>query len=345
MNVVAITGQRQAKLVARQDPTIAGNYALIRILAAPMCTEWHSFRDGRCSDVLGHEAAGAVVEVTANSRFKVGDRVVVMPQNACGKCALCRTGNYIRCQSPVAWEAICGCNAGRATFAELCIQQDWLLLPIPDDVSTEHAGMACCALGPAFGATSRMGVGPGDTLLVSGLGPVGLGAVVCGVVRGARVIGIEGNPYRARLASELGATAVINPADESALEQIRAFTEGHGADKSIESSTQETAPSFLLQATRIGGQLASIGWGGPVDMRDVVARGVSVFGQWHWDHVRDGDEMFGLIRKSRPLLDRLVTHRFPMSRVQEAFELQMSGQCGKVVLEPRTGGEFVNGDT
>ena len=332
LKVVAVTGPGRAGLVERPDPKVADNYALVRIEAAPMCTEWHAYRDGTASDCLGHEAAGIVVDAGARSGVAKGTRVVVMPQNPCGKCEPCLSGNWIRCQSPLDPYAICDCTTGRATFAELCIQQDWLLLPIPDDVSTEHASMACCGLGPAFGATSAMEAGPGDTVLVSGLGPVGLGCVVCASVRGARVVGIEGNPYRSSLAKELGASAIVDPADPEAHDKLLELTAGRGADKSIEASSQESAPAFLLQATRIGGQMASIGWGGPVNMRDVVARGVTVFGQWHWNHLRDAEAMFETIRRARPLIDKLITHRFPLDQVREAFELQLTGRCGKVVL-------------
>jgi L-iditol 2-dehydrogenase len=161
----------------------------------------------------------------------------------------------------------------------------------------------------------------------------GLGAVVCATVRGARVIGIESNPYRARLAQDLGAESVVDPTDPDALNQIRSLTRG-GADKSVEASSHPDAPGFLLQATRIGGQMTSIGWGGPVNMRDVVARGVGVFGQWHWNHLQDAAAMFDTIRRASPLLERLISHRFPMSQVQDAWELQLTGQCGKVVLTP-----------
>src|ERR1019366_8940635 len=140
----------------------ADNYALIRIHAAPMCTEWHAYRDGKVGDVLGHEAAGEIVDAPPGGRWRIGDRVVVMPQDACGACSLCLAGNNIRCQSPRDPLDVCSSQTGRATYAELCIQHDWLLLGVPDDISIDHAGMACCGLGPAFGAMQRMDVNSTD---------------------------------------------------------------------------------------------------------------------------------------------------------------------------------------
>lgn len=334
MKVVAITGVRQCELVDRPRPTIGDNYALIRIDAAPMCTEVSAYRKGELADDLGHEAAGEVVEVAPTSRVKVGDRVVVMPQNGCGVCELCRKGEHIRCPHPRDPFAVCGGITGRATFAQYCVQQDHLLYPVPKDVNIEHASMACCGLGPTFSAMQMMNVNSFDTVLISGLGAVGLGGVVNARIRGARVFGIESNPWRAKLALDLGAEAIYDPADPDLVAKIRDRTQGQGADKSIEASSAESAPATLAQATRVNGEMTSVGWGGPVRMSDLVLRGLTIRGAWHWNHLRDARAMTRTLIAAKPLLDRLITHRFPMSRVQEAWELQLTGECGKVILQP-----------
>ncbi len=92
MKVAAITGERQCALVDRPDPAVKDNYVLIKILVAPMCTEYTAYRAGHASDTLGHEAAGEVVEDARPDRFQAGDLVVVMPQNGCGQCDLCLAG-------------------------------------------------------------------------------------------------------------------------------------------------------------------------------------------------------------------------------------------------------------
>lgn len=334
MKVVRITGPRECALVDRPDPRIAGNYVRIKIDAAPMCTEVAAYRRGDITEDLGHEAAGEVVEIAQPGRVKVGDRVVVMPQNGCGVCDLCLAGEHIRCRSPRDPLAECGSETGRATYAQYCIQQDWLLVRVPDDLSIEHASMACCGLGPTFNACQRMNVNSRDTVLVTGLGAVGLGAVVNSRVRGARVIGVESNTWRANLALRLGASDVIDPGDPDAVERILSLTGGHGADKSIEASSAESAPAFLVRATRINGEITTVGWGGPVNARDLCARGITFRPAWHWNHLRDSRAMRDSIYAARDLLDIMITHRMPMSRVQEAWELQSTGECGKIVLDP-----------
>jgi L-iditol 2-dehydrogenase len=259
---------------------------------------------------------------------------VVMPQNGCGRCDLCLAGEHIRCQSPVDPYAINGKKLGRATYAQYCLQQDWLLYPAPKELSIEHASMACCGLGPTFTAMQMMEVNGLDTVLISGLGPVGLGGIINARLRGARVIGIEGNPYRAALAKELGAETVLDPAAPDLQQQVKSLTGGKGADKSIECSSTEAAPATLANLTRINGQLTSVGWGGPIDMKTVVSRGLTVRGAWHWNHLRDGEAMRRTLIAAQPYLDTLITHRFPMSKVKEAWEVQATGMCGKVLLDP-----------
>jgi L-iditol 2-dehydrogenase len=334
VKAVAITGERECELVDRPDPTIKVNYVRVKIHSAAMCTEFHVYREGRVTDRLGHEAAGEVVEIAQPGRVKVGDRVIVMPGSGCGKCGPCLSGEQIHCEHPIDAATVCGSTTWRSTYAQYCIQQDWLLVPIPDDMSYDHASMACCGLGPSFNALHRMNVNAFDTVLVSGLGPVGLGAVVNARFRGARVIGLEANPWRAQLARSMGVEAVVDPGAEDALDQVKALTGGLGAEKSVEASSAEQAPAFLVKATRRRGQLASVGWGGPVNARDLVGKGLTMHGAWHWNHLRDADAMLATILGSADMLEKYITHRFPLSRVKEAWELQLTGECGKIVLHP-----------
>jgi len=334
MKVVAITGKRECSVVERPDPRVTGEFARIKILSAPMCTEFHAYRGGDPCDCLGHEAAGEVVDVGPAACVAPRDRVVVMPQYGCGKCGLCLSGEHIHCQRPVDPYSLCKSTTGRATYAQYCIKQDWLLLPIPEGISYDHASMACCGLGPTFNAMQRMNVNAFDTVLVSGLGPVGMGAVVNAKVRGARVLAIECNPYRAALAKSIGVEAVFDPREKDTLDKIRGLTGGCGVDKSVETSSAEEAPALLVEATRPRGEMASVGWGGPVMARSIVGRGLTVHGVWHWNHLRDKDAMWHTIRQAKPLLDKVITHVLPMTRVKDAWELQLRGDCGKIILHP-----------
>ena len=335
MKHVVVTGKGQCALEDVDDPLVAENYAKVKIYSAPLCTEFHQFLRGDIRPLGGHEAAGEVVDIGPGvSRVKPGDRVVVMPQSGCGVCDLCTSGDHIYCQNKKDPNAICGNETGTSTYAQYCVQQDWLLVPLPDDLSYDHGSMACCGMGPGFNANQTMRVTPTDTVLISGLGPVGLGTAAIALYRGARVLGLELNPYRIDLAKEMGVEAVIDPTSDGALEEIMDLTDGKGVGKSIECSSVETAPDFLVKAAAQRGLIASPGWGGPMNARDINGKGLTVYGCWHWNHQRDTQAMMGTIRGAKSLLDKMITHTFPFSEVQQALETRASNRCGKVILHP-----------
>ena len=336
MKVVRIAGERRTELIDLPDPKAKDNWIVVKILVAPMCTEYKMFKAGNVAQSIGHEAAGEVVEVAQPCKVKVGDRVVVMPLTPCGKCQLCGKGEYIHCQNARNVAEATGYEHGSGTYAQYIVKPDWVLVPIPDGMSYEHASMACCGLGPTFGAMQAMQVDALDNVLVTGLGPVGLGAVVNGMSRGARVIGVESHPYRADLAEALGAETVVDPAAADALDQIRALTNGLGTDKGVDCSGVPAAQRLQVDAARRKGHVSFVGEGGDVSINvsnDMIRKGLTLHGVWHWN-LGDAPRMMQVIRKSADLLDKQITHTFPMSRVQDAFELQLTGECGKVLLRP-----------
>lgn len=334
MQVAAIFGPHQGGIAERPEPTPKDDIVVVRVRVAPMCTEYHGFKEGRVSDCLGHEAVGEVVGVDASSRVKIGDRVIVQPQNACGKCYLCQSGDHIHCQNQRNVLQETGSEAGTATMAQFLLKPDYLLTPIPDDISDDHAAMACCGLGPTFGAMELLHLTAFDTVLITGLGPVGLGGVVNARYRGARVIGVESHPYRSNRAKELGAEAVVDPRDPDALAKIRALTGGIGADKAIETSGTAAAKTFLMDAVRRKGQIAFVGWGGQIEVNTIISKGLTLYGAWHYN-IYIVPRLLQVIRASGAKIEELITHRLPLDRVQDAWAIQVTGECGKIVLYPQ----------
>ncbi len=337
MKVAAILGSHRAGIVEKPDPIAGNGFALVRALVVPMCTEYKMFVGGSPSDSLGHEAAGEVVTPGAPGLLEAGQRVVAMPQMSCGRCDLCASGDYIHCREGWDQQKHTVSPTGGATYAQYLLKQDRLLLPVPEDLSTEHAAMACCGLGPTFGAMQRMRVDALDTVLIAGLGPVGLGGVVNAVVRHARVIGVEPHPWRANLARELGAAEVVDPRDPAAaVARVLELTGGRGADKAVDCSGAAPAQRILVDAVRRRGEMAFVGEGGEFTVHvssDLLRKGLTLHGQWHYN-LGDAPRILEVIRRSGALIDRLITHRFPMSRVEDAWKLQATGECGKVVLDP-----------
>ena len=336
MQVAAMFGEGKGGVVDRPDPQAAGDVVVVKIHAVPMCTEYKGFTSGGTGERFGHEAAGEVVEVAQTGRVKVGDRVVVQPQNSCGKCQMCVSGEHIHCTSGRNIGEILGTEPASATYAQYMHKMEDMLFPIPEDVSYTHAGMACCGLGPTFGAMEQMQVNSLDTVMVTGLGPVGLGGIVNGRYRGARVIGVESHPYRAELARKLGADLVLDPNDEDILDQIHDFTDGIGVDKAVDCSGASAAHRLMVDAARRKGQVTFVGEGGEFPLgasRDMIRKGLVLRGNWHYN-LGVYPRLMKVIQESAEQINTFITHTFPMRDVQKAWELQATGECGKVVLNP-----------
>ena len=336
MKKAIISGERRAELIDVPDPKPIQDWALVKVQAAPMCTEYKAFVGPGKSEFLGHEAAGEVVEVAQPCRVEVGDRVVVMPLYPCGKCALCVSGDFIHCQHAYNFAEFTGSSEGSATYAQYLLKPSWLLPRIPDGVSYDHGSLACCALGPSFGAFERMGLSAFDTVLITGAGPVGLGAVVNAQFRGARIIVSESLPYRAVRARQLGAEIVVDPTAGDVAAQLLDLTHGMGVDKALDCSGTVAAHRLCIDAVRRRGQFAFVGECSqetPIKASDdMIRKGITVHGVWHYNLARFPDIM-QVIQNSR-VIDQLISHVFPMSRIQDAFEVSASRECAKIILKP-----------
>ena len=336
MKRAAVTGERKAELVEAPDPKAKEHWVVVKVQAAPMCTEYKAFVSGHKVDHLGHEAAGEVVEVAQPGRVEVGDRVVVMPLEACGKCPLCLIGDYIYCENGPDFAQVHGTAEGSATMVQYLLKQDWMLVPIPEGMSYEKASLACCGLGPSFGAFQEIGLNAFDTVLITGAGPVGLGAVVNAKFRGAKVIVVESVPYRVQRAKDMGVEAVLDPGDPELVDNIKSLTGGGGVDCALDCSGAVPAERVCIDATRRRGRVAFIGECGddlPIRVSpDLIRKGLRVEGSWHYN-LGDAPLVMQVLQES-PLVDLLTSHVLPMSKIQEAFELCASHETAKVILRP-----------
>jgi L-iditol 2-dehydrogenase len=335
MIAAAITGPGRVELLEQPVPRAFEDLVVVKILVSPLCTEFKDRRDGGVSNRLGHEAAGVVEDPGRSKRFVAGDRVVVMPQYACGRCWLCQRGDHIYCRNQRDVLAESGSGFGLATMAQYILKPDWLLLPVPDDVALEHAVMACCGFGPTFSAHNGFQTTGLDTVVVSGCGPVGLGGIIQATVRGARVFGIEMTPYRASLARQLGAADVFDPSEAEIAAEIRELTDGRGADSGIETSGAPTAARLLASTLRVRGRMAVVADLTPeLTVPAVRPTGLEVFGCWHWNHQAHLPEMWKTIRKADTAIDTMITHTFDLDQVSTAMDVQDTGECGKILLYP-----------
>ena len=333
-----ISGQRQVEFVTLPDPQPTAGWALVKIHASALCTEYKAYLQGRKLPIIGHEGAGEVVAVAQPSSVDVGDRVVVLPQYPCGKCVLCMAGDYIYCEDNVDFEAFTGSVSGSGTFAHYTLKPAWLLPKIPDDVTYAKATMAIDGIGASFGGFEAINVNAQNTVLVTGLGPVGLGAIVNARYRNARVIGVEPAPWRAQRALDMGADAVLDPQDTNILAQIRDLTDGRGVDCAIDCSGRVSAERLCIDATRRRGRVAFVGeCSDDLTIKaspDMIRKGLTVVGSWLYNRA-DYPKVMKVIQES-PLIDLLISHEMPMREIQDAFEMLARGESAKIVVDPWT---------
>ncbi len=336
MKKAVILGKESAGLVDVPTPHAIEDWALVKVHVTPMCTEYKAFRSGAEAHYLGHEAVGEVVEIAQSGPVKVGDRVVVMPLWPCGTCALCVAGDYIYCEHLLDFAAMTGSREGSATYAQYLLKPAWLLPVIPDDVTYEMAALALCALGPSFGAFEAMNLNAFDTVLITGAGPVGLGAVVNARYRGARVIVAESNPYRSERARLLGAETVVDPRSDTVAARVRELTGGLGVDAALDCAGVVAAQRLCIDAARRRGRVAFVGECSddlPIKVSpDMIRKGLTLIGSWHYN-LNHFPKIMQVIRSS-PVVAQLISHVLPMSDIQRAFEISSSQQCAKILLKP-----------
>jgi L-iditol 2-dehydrogenase len=341
VNTVLIDGRRRCRVIDKPMPSISREYVLVKVHVAPMCNEYWAYKDlvfleRNRPDSLGHELAGEVVEAWPGASVRAGDRVVALSGFPCGHCDPCRLGYYAHCVKTDDPLEVCGSRSGECGFAQYAIKPDWMLVPVPDDVSLEHASMACCGLGPTYGAMERMRVEASSTVLVTGLGPVGLGGVINAKFRGATVIGVARTSYRARLAAKLGCDHVLNPLAGDVGEQLRIITGGKGPDVAIECSGQPEYQRLVIDAVKPLGQVAFLAEPGEIHLRvdtDLVQKGITVMGSLDINR-HDADRLMTMISSIPRQIDDFITHRCPLSRIADAFEKQVAHDCGKIILYP-----------
>ena len=171
MKKAAVFGRQQGGVVDAPEPKASDEWVVVKIHSAPMCTEFKVYMSGDEAPYLGHEAAGEVVAVAQPCRVKSGRQGGGNAPDALRSVrALPRMASTFtaRTQPRHPWNRAMR-RAGRR-WRSSCSSRTGCWSPFPDGISYDHASMACCGLGPTFGAVRRAGVGPDDTLLITGLG-------------------------------------------------------------------------------------------------------------------------------------------------------------------------------
>ncbi|SHE30846.1 2,3-butanediol dehydrogenase [Clostridium fallax] len=202
--------------------------------------------------ILGHELAGEVTEVGEGvTNFKIGDRVVVEPIVACGKCSACKEGKYNLCPS-LGFHGLCGGGGG---FAEYTVFPQKFIHKIPDNMSYEKAAL----IEPIAVGFHSVRIGDfrtGDTALVLGAGPIGLATIECLKAAGARlVIVLQRKSVRQEYAKKAGADVVLDPTEVNIPEEVRKLTNGIGVDVAFETTGAKVGLDIGLESLKSAGTM------------------------------------------------------------------------------------------
>ncbi|MBN2625019.1 MAG: zinc-binding dehydrogenase, partial [Spirochaetales bacterium] len=223
--------------------------------------------------------------------------------------------------------------------AEYMIADEKDLIVLPDELSFKDGCFISCGVGTAYEGILRGGISGSDTVLVVGLGPVGMAAGMLAKGKGARlVIGVDVQEDRRKTAESHGFVDMAIPADGEALGKIRELTRG-GATRTIDCSGNPHGRHLALQATHEWGRAVYLGETGHVqfDVSDeLLHKQRTLIGSWVTSLANMEECTYDLVAWGlHP--DKIVTHTFPLSKAPEAFELMSAGGCGKVVIDPELG--------
>ena len=283
--------------------------------------------------IAGHEPSGQIVETGPGCRrFKAGDRVIVYHISGCGVCNDCRRGYMISCTSQYrrayGWQRDGG-------MAEYLLAEEKDLVLLPDELSYSDGAQVACGFGTVYEGLEKIGISGNDAVLVTGLGPVGLAtAMLCRAMGAQKIYGIEVIDERLAIAKNTGLFDEVIKAGEANVEQIRDLTGGYGVEKSVDCSAHAKARLTCIQAARKWGKIVFLGEGGTVEFqpsRDIIHDQKTIYGSWVTNIWRMEELVERLVRWNvKP--ETLITHRFKLENVDEAYSLMASGKCGKVAV-------------
>lgn len=283
--------------------------------------------------IAGHEPCGQIVaEGPGLKRFKKGNRVIIYHISGCGVCNDCRRGYMISCSSKYraayGWQR----NGGMAPYI-LADEKDLVLLP--DELTYVDGAQIACGFGTVYEGLERIGICGNDAVLVMGLGPVGLAALMLSKALGAQqLIGVDLVEERLELAKNLGLADHVLKAGPDNVAQIRELTGGHGVERAVDASGNDKARLTAIQATRKWGKIGFIGEGGTVNFQpspDIIHDQKTIYGSWVTSIWLMEDLVERIVRWGVHPED-LVTHRFSLEQADEAYSLMASGKCGKVAV-------------
>jgi len=342
-------GYTELREVERTNP--ASHEVVIAVKAAGVCgSDLHIYHDEMKTPlelpvVIGHEFSGEIIEVGKKQRttssyrsevdgFNIGDRVTAVPNIwTCGKCRYCRSGYINLCST----RRVLGYSSNGA-FAEQCTVPAHCLFKLPENVDFLAGALteplACCT----NGVIEQTGISAGDLVVITGPGAIGLLTLQLAKAEGGivAICGVSGDEKRLQLAKELGADYTIRADKVDAVETIKEFTDGYGADVVLECSGAAAGASLALNIVRKRGKYTQMGlFGQPIkiDFELIAYKELQVTGfvsqkRSSWERA------IKLMEHGKISTKPLISHQLPLDDWRCAFEMFEQRAGVKLTLIP-----------
>jgi len=344
-------GKNDIRVEEVERPCTGVGEAIIRVTLTTICgTDLHILRGEypvKPGLIIGHEPVGVIEELGAGvTGYSVGERVLVGAITPCGQCRACLSGQLSQCGHGGGYEAIGGWRFGNTINGA---QAEYLRVPnaqanlakIPDELSDEQVVLLADIASTGFSGAESGSIRIGDSVVVFAQGPIGLCATAGAKLLGATlIIGIDGDETRLTMAKRMGADVVLDYRAVDVIAEVKRLT-GGGADVAIESlGTQQTFES-ALRSLRPGGTLSSLGvYSGKLEIPyEAFAAGLGDY-RMVTTLCPGGKErmrrLMEVVRSGRVDLTPLLTHTFPLEKINDAYDLfgeRLDGVL-KVAIKP-----------
>jgi len=313
-------------------PEVADGEVLIKVAACGICGTdikkiYHAYVPP--PQILGHEVAGTVVATGRGvTRWKLGDRVMSFHHIPCGGCFYCERRLFSQCKQYKTTGLTGGFTPNGGGFAEYVKAMPWVaergIIALPDNVSFEEATFIE-PINTILKAVQKARIAAGETVLIIGCGPIGLQLLMVANLQGAKLYTSDPMAVRRAKSLTLGALESFDPSDGKLVERMKARTEGRGADAVLVAVAHPSVVVEALAAARPGGRVLLFAANDPVTRIEFPAASVGIdekeiLGSYSAavDIQEAGADL--VLQKRVPVME-IVTHRFPLARIQEGLDL------------------------
>ncbi|MHA2502621.1 MAG: alcohol dehydrogenase catalytic domain-containing protein [Candidatus Kariarchaeaceae archaeon] len=336
MKAAIFDGSHTLKIEEIDKPEPSDTEILVKVVACGVCHTDEGYIEGTPTFkqkplILGHEASGLVEVVGKNvSGFEVGDPVLIPPVLTCGTCEYCLAGRETICSR----QQMLG-NHIDGAFAEYIAVKAKDVVKVPEGLSLADVSIVADAVATPYHAViNRAQIKPGQKVVVIGCGGVGINVIQFANFAGARVMAVDLQDDKLALAKKLGAAITVNPSTED----LRGAIKKHfgRAEVAFEVVGNPVTQQMAFDSLGPGGKMVAVGYS--PKKWDGFQSGKIMF--WELELIgslgcppRDFERILYLIETGKITLDGLITHRFKLDQINEAFEVLRGGNAVRVIIE------------